>query len=111
MIKKVFLVDIDGTLCTQTKSEYEKAKPYKNAIKKINSLYDDGNQIIIYTARFMSRAKGNRDKAYELGYSFTLNQLKSWGLKFHELKMGKPHFDICIDDKSYNYNNKWIEKL
>jgi histidinol phosphatase-like enzyme len=111
MKKKVIYIDIDGTICTQTDSKYEKAKPFKKAINKINKLYNQGNTIIVYTARFMGRTNNNYDKAYKLGYNFTLNQLKSWGLKFHELKMGKPQFDLLIDDKTYNYNQNWEDLL
>ena len=28
-----------------------------------------------------------------------LEQLNKWGAKFHELKMGKPAYDLFIDDK------------
>ena len=111
MKKKIIYVDLDGTLCSQTNSNYEKAKPYNDAINKINELYDKDNIIVIYTARFMGRTNNNVETAKELGYDFTLKQIKSWGLKFHELKMGKPQFDIIIDDKSYNYNKDWIKGL
>ena len=46
-----------------------------------------------------------------LGYEKTLQQLKSWKVNFHELFMGKPSFDILIDDKAFNYNKNWIKKL
>ncbi len=111
MNNKVIYVDIDGTLCSQTKSQYEKAIPFDDAIKKVNQLYESGNTIIIYTARFMGRSNNDEKKAYEIGYNFTKKQLLSWGLKFHKLKMGKPHFDIFIEDKAYNYNNSWIKNL
>ena len=32
----------------------------------------------------------------------TEKQLKSWGAKYHELKMGKPAYDLFIDDKNIN---------
>ncbi len=46
-------VDLDGTLCEKTKGgdEYITAKPIKERIEKINKLYDQGNEIFIYTAR------------------------------------------------------------
>ena len=91
MKDKVIFVDIDGTLCNQTQSDYENARPYPEAIKKVNELFDKGNRIVIYTARFMNRANNNIKKVNEIGYQFTYDQLKSRGLKFHELKMGKPH--------------------
>jgi len=31
-----------------------------------------------------------------------MKQLKEWGCKFHELKMGKPAYDLFIDDKNIN---------
>ncbi len=35
----------------QTDCHYDDARPYKNVIKKINSLYDEGNHIIFFTSR------------------------------------------------------------
>ena len=104
MNNKIIYVDIDGTICNQTNSDYENAVPYTNAVNKINKLYEQGNKIVIYTSRYMKTSKDDVEKAHKLGYEFTLNQLNSWGLKFHELKMGKPQYDILIDDKAFNYN-------
>ena len=39
MNKRVIYIDIDGTICSQTNGDYTKAKPYSNAIKKVNTLY------------------------------------------------------------------------
>ena len=36
-----------------------------------------------------------------------LNQLIEWGLKFHKLLLGKPSYDLFIDDKSINFDDKW----
>ena len=38
-------------------------------------------------------------KAYKMGFIFTTKQLKSWGVKYHKLILGKPSFDLVIDDK------------
>ena len=32
----------------------------------------------------------------------TIDQLGSWGVKHHQLVMGKIHYDILIDDKAIN---------
>ena len=29
----------------------------------------------------------------------TISQLKSWGVKYHELYLGKPTADVYVDDK------------
>ena len=48
---KKYIFDIDGTICTNTFGEYEKAKPIFSRIKKINQLYEEGNIIKYFTAR------------------------------------------------------------
>jgi len=94
-----YVFDIDGTICTVTDSEYEKATPHMSRIKKINELYDNGNIIIFLTARGMGRYKNNKYLAVSEFYDMTLKQLRSWNVKFHELHLGKPSGDFYIDDK------------
>jgi len=48
--------------------------------------------------------RGDTHKIYSSLYQLTLGQLEDWGVKFHELVMGKLHYDILIDDKSVNSN-------
>ena len=91
-------VDIDDTIChyrtESDKLDYQNAVPYENRIQKINDLYDKGNQIAYWTARGTVTQK--------LWFDTTYQQLKKWGCKFHELKMGKPVYDLFIDDKNIN---------
>ena len=109
--KKKFCFDLDGVICSNTYGDYEKAEPLCDSIKKINYLYNNNYYIIIFTSRYMGYAKGNLESAMKKGYTFTQNQLNSWGLKYHKLIFGKPEYDIIIDDKSYNYNLDWIKIL
>ena len=94
-----YVFDIDGTICSLTNGEYEKAVPIKERIEKVNSLYEEGNQIIFYTARGMGRFKNNRSLAEAEFWTFTNRQLNDWGVKFHGLWLGKPAGDIYVDDK------------
>jgi isochorismate hydrolase len=94
-----YVFDIDGTICSLVDGEYEKAKPLKDRIRKINELFADGHTIIYYTARGMGRHDNNRALAESRFWSFTHKQLESWGAKFHVLRLGKPSGDIYIDDK------------
>ena len=110
-MQKVLAFDIDGVICNTVESDYKNSKPNKKAIEKINHLYDTGNTIIVFTARFMGRTNNNYSEAYQLGYEFTLNQLQSWNLKFNQLILGKPSYDLLIDDKAFNYDESWIEKI
>jgi len=105
--KIIFCFDLDNTICTTKKNNYLNSKPKKEVIKLINNLYDKGHIIKINTARYMGRNNDNIKLAKKQGFKKTFNQLKIWGLKFHKLAISKLSADIYIDDKSYNYNNKW----
>ena len=95
---KIF-VDIDDTICfynkeSQANKNYTQALPYTERISKINKLYDDGHIITYWTARGTVTQINWFDTTY--------NQLKKWNCKFHELRMGKPAYDLFIDDKNIN---------
>tara|TARA_R100000664_G_scaffold6524_1_gene11540 strand:+ start:959 stop:1294 length:336 start_codon:yes stop_codon:yes gene_type:complete len=100
-----YCIDIDGTICTPTVGrDYHKAEPWQDRIKVLNKLYDEGNHIIYFTARAMGRFSGYSHsiaakKAEEVLFDLTKQQLDEWGVKYHELIMGKPHADYFIDDK------------
>jgi capsule biosynthesis phosphatase len=98
--KKTFCVDIDGTICTHTGGMYAKAEPLKERIEQINKLYDMGHKIVFFTARGMKRFNGDVTTVKEIFYDFTVRQLELWGCKYHELILGKPEFDLMIDDKA-----------
>ena len=106
MIKKIIVFDIDNTITKTIKNNYRLAKPIKKRIQLINKLYDKGHYIKIFTARYMGRNKENRNLVKKKYYKETFNQLSLWGVKFHELIMGKPSYDMLIDDKSHNPKDK-----
>ena len=95
-----YVFDIDGTLCTKAVDfDYEASEPIQERIDVVNHLYDTGNTIVMQTARGMGRHDNNPQKAIEEFYAMTTEQLKSWGVKYHQLFLGKPAGDIYIDDK------------
>jgi len=63
-------------------------------IKAINNLYDQGNEIIYWTARGTGSGKDWSE--------VTKEQFKRYGVKYHTLKFSKPIYDIFIDDKNIN---------
>jgi len=96
-----YCFDIDGTLCytpnnEKGKPDYVNAEPLPFMVDQVNRLYDEGNYIIMQTAR----GKGSGIDHTEL----TKKQLKEWGYKYHELfpMFCKPTADIFIDDKGIN---------
>ena len=110
---KIICFDLDNVICKTGKDKiYKNSKPIKRNIKTINSLYDKGYKIIIFTARFMGRTNNNITKSKKLGYSFTQNQLKKWKVSYHKLIFGKPSYDYIVDDKAIGFSdNHWIKML
>ena len=100
-----YVFDLDNTLCTTNTNDYLKCVPIAERIKKVNKLYDDGNIIIIYTARGMGSSNNNQIQAINKYYSITEAQLKNWNVKYTHLMLGKPAADYYIDDKGINDND------
>ncbi len=94
----IIYVDIDGTICQTNGLDYKNAKPRQEQIRKINKLYDEGNTIIYWTAR------GTVTKINWL--NLIEEQLGRWGCRYDDVRIGKPQYDLWIDDKS-----KRIEEL
>jgi len=91
----IIYVDIDETICITAKDRnYENSKPIYDRIRKINDLYDKGNTIVYWTARGSTTGLDWTET--------TKKQLNRWGAKHHDVKLGKPHFDLYICDKSVN---------
>jgi hypothetical protein len=90
------MIDIDQTICLTPYMDgmhrYELSIPFSQRIDKINKLYDQGHTIIYWTAR----GSGSGIDWTEL----TNKQLNDWGCKFHEVRLGKPSYDVWIDDKA-----------
>jgi len=97
-IKMIYYVDIDETICEYLgEREYPLASPIEKNIKKINKLYEEGNTVIYWTAR-----------GTQTGIDWTeltQKQLKEWGAKYNELRLGKPHYDVFICDKAVHPDN------
>jgi len=106
-MNKIIAFDLDDVLCYRTSEEgaiakYYTCKPIQEMIDIANQMYDLGHTILIYTARGMSSFKGQADVAKHHLYDITVKQLDKWGVKYHQLYMGKIHYDILIDDKALN---------
>ena len=92
---KIYVFDLDNTLCKTEGSNYIDATPIKERIRIVNNLYDQGNTIIVETARGCASGKN--------WFYLTVDQLKGWGLKFHTLRTGvKFNGDIFVDDRGIN---------
>jgi glycerol-3-phosphate cytidylyltransferase len=99
----IYCFDIDGTICTDTLDKHHAKQAVVNpeVVEGINNLYDSGHRIIIFTSRAQY---GSYEKT-------TKEQLRSWGLKYHELIYGKkPKYDVLVDSKAVN-SFTWRDEL
>ena len=98
-----YVVDIDDTICHYSDSvirngyHYENAEPNKQVIEMFNNLYEQGHEIVYYTAR---GTETGEDWTW-----LTTKQLVEWGVKCDDLKFGKPSADMYVDDKAMNIND------
>ena len=82
-------VDIDGTLTKETEGhDYLSRTPNVKMIKKVNEWYKEGHTIVLFSSRWES------DKAD------TKKWMKQYDVKYHTLILGKPVFDLYVDDIS-----------
>ena len=95
----IIYIDIDDTICKTNGTDYSNAQPIPEAIEKANSYYNRGDTIIYWTARGTG---SGIDWSKE-----TIRQLNIWGVSYHEVKFGKPIYDIFIDDKNMNAED-WL---
>lgn len=108
---KVFLIDIDGTICDDIKNEdshlYPNAKLYPKALQIINKWYEMGNVITFFTAR------ESKDR------EVTETWLKNNGFKYHGLVMDKPRIKdnqeyVWIDNRkvrAITYLGTWSDLI
>ena len=89
----IIYVDIDNTICHTENSEYENSKPRYFQIGKINKLYNEGHEIVYWTAR-----GGHSGIDWS---RFTKKQLDEWECKYSRIEtQKKPSYDLFICDKT-----------
>lgn len=108
-IKKVFLIDIDGTVSDDIKNEdshlYADAHAYIDARRVLNRWYDCGHTITFFTARESKDRK------------VTEMWLNKNGFKYHSLLMDKPrikdgevyHWIDNRPTKATTYKGTWSD--
>lgn len=91
---KTYFIDIDNTICQTDGTEYAAARPWPERIAVVNRLYDAGHRIVMWTAR------GSLHGVTLQLRQLTRRQLEAWGVKYHELRLDKPYFDVLVDDRA-----------
>lgn len=111
---KIFLVDIDGTICDDIPNEqselFSTAQPYVGAKEILNGYIDEGHEVHYFTARREQHRK------------VTEEWLENNGFRYSSLVMNKPRIKdgqeyVWIDNKKIRgitFKGKWsklVEKV
>ena len=82
MSKKIWMIDIDGTVCDDVPNEtpelFETAKVYPEALEQVNRWYNQGDTVYFFTARLEEHREA------------TEKWMKKHGFKYHGILFNKP---------------------
>lgn len=100
-------IDLDGTICEIKKPNetYADVKVKKGAKEFIDSLREQGCEIVINTARNMKTCGHNVGKVMKNVGQLTFEWLKENGIYYDEIFFGKPNAHITIDDRVVRFES------
>jgi len=86
-----YCIDMDGVICDEMPTfERALAKPHLDFIETMQKLKKAGNFITIYTSRGW------------VEYKMTKDWLDKYEVPYDVLLLGKPIYDVWIDDRAVN---------
>jgi len=103
MNMKRLIMDLDDTICSTVKGDYENSKPNQLVINKLRKYKNEGFEIVIHSSRNMRTYEGNVGKINIHTLPNIINWLNKNNVPFDEIIIGKPWcgFDgFYVDDKS-----------
>lgn len=93
-MKKVIAIDMDGVICKEERTfDRPLATPVPGAIESVNEIHKSGHTVIIWTARGWEQFRSTED------------WLKRHNVSYDVLLMGKPMFDVFIDDRAVRFTS------
>ena len=100
---KRLIMDLDDTICSTSKGDYENSKPNQLVVEKLNKYRNEGFEIVIHTSRNMRTYKGNVGKINIHTLPNIITWLNQNDVPFDEIIIGKPWCGFegfYVDDKS-----------
>jgi len=92
-------IDMDGVLCSEERTfERSLGKPIEGAQEAVKTIRNAGHRIVIFTARSWAEQR------------MTTNWLEHYGFEYDMLVMGKPPYDVMIDDRAIRFGS-WKDVL
>ena len=99
MYHKRIVCDIDDTISFCDNRDWSNAKPNLPVIQKLKSMYNDGWEIYLHTARGSLSAKNPKDAEEKYGDTIT-KWMQIHEVPYHKLVFGKPLGAYYVDDKA-----------
>lgn len=98
----VLVLDLDKTLCTkkQSNESYSEVLPKEDLVDIINTLHNNGAEVIIESARNMLTQNNNEAKVIKNVGLTTLQWLSDNHIDYDGIKFGKTMGTCYIDDKA-----------
>lgn len=89
--------DIDDTIVQggTFANHYYDATPIPEMVELVNMLHDEGHEIFLFTSRGFGHD--------QLEQEYWLKTVA--GIKFDHCYLGKPLYDLFVDDKAVSWNN------
>jgi len=100
---KRLIMDLDDTICSTSKGDYENSRPNQLVIEKLSKYKNEGFEIVISTSRNMRTYKGNVGKINIHTLPNIINWLNKNNVPYDEIIIGKPWCGFegfYVDDKS-----------
>ena len=88
----IIVVDLDGVICTEEKTfERPLAQPVSGVREALKLLRSQGHTVLVYTSRSWAE------------YRMTADWLQRHSIEYDALIMGKPIYDVWVDDRAIRF--------
>lgn len=103
------IFDFDGTLAVGSNLHIPNMHPNHSMIGLCNQLFNDGNEIVVCTARGSKSCTTLEERKNK--YAWIIQQwLKDNHVQYHELSFNKEYADVYIDDRAHNVETPFLYK-
>ena len=118
MVCKTVVFDVDGTICEERRDgkwlpkelPYGARMPYPRMVEIINRLYDEGWEVVLYTARYMERCRNidtkDEENLWIYAYKELANWCNLWGIKYSSIKLHKPSAAVYVDNRAFRCDSE-----
>jgi hypothetical protein len=102
--KRTFCFDVDGVLAEDAGGkEYAERLPIPEGVALLKRVKKAGHEVVIQTARYMSKCDGDPKRASEYGYSELCRWLAQHEIPFDAVYFGKASAHVYVDDRGCRF--------